>query len=170
MWKKMSVWILGGVLILGLLLSACSIELQRNEDGSLSATTIIGGAELESEIELALSFGDSRVKNVDLALQAGEIDVSVERQRRDADQVDELSFTMALSAEDGGLVIEISDVELNGEPAPDEFVERMSQRIVRRLARFKENHPRRSLQSVSVRPEGVEMVWRLETRYSQAGK
>ncbi len=162
--------ILGALLTLGLLMSACSIELERNEDGSLTATTSIGGAELESELELALSFGGSQVQELELDLNEGSIDVWLERQRKDGEQVDELSFTLELSAEDGGLVAELSEVEINGEPATEEMVERMSQRIADRLARYKENHPRRSLQSVSVSADSVTMVWRIETRYSQAGE
>lgn len=165
--NRKALWILVGVLITSVLASACSIDLQREDDGSLTATTKINGESLERELELALSYAQSRITDVKIALRNGAVDATLERERQDDGHVDTLSFTMALSAADGGLVVTLSDVLINGEPADEELVAKMSERIAERLMRYKENHPRRSLQSVTVTPVEVTMVWHIETRYSQ---
>ena len=164
------VWItLGGLIVFASLLSACSIERERNADGSLTATTVIDGDTLEEEMELALDYNDSLVQNVEVVLQDGTIDMTVERAHFDDSSVtDTITFDMILGVDDGQLTVTFSDVQLNGEAAPEEAVERWSTRIANRLSGYHANHERRSLESVMVTPDAVTMVWHIETRYSLA--
>jgi hypothetical protein len=163
------VWIaIGGLVALASLLSACSIDLERNADGSLTATTAIDGESLEEEMELALDYNDSLVQNVEAVLQDGSIDMTVERVHPDNSGVDTLTFDMILGVDDGQLTVAFSDVQLNGEAAPDEAVERWSTRIANRLSSYQTNNDRRRLESVTVTPDAVTMVWHIETRYSLA--
>jgi hypothetical protein len=163
------VWIaIGGLVALASLLSACSIDLERNADGSLTATTAIDGESLEEEMELALDYNDSLVQNVEAVLQDGSIDMTVERVHPDTSGVDTLTFDMILGVDDGQLTVAFSDVQLNGEAAPDEAVERWSTRIANRLSSYQTNNDRRRLESVTVTPDAVTMVWHIETRYSLA--
>jgi hypothetical protein len=163
------VWMLGGLVTLTLLLSACSIELERNADGSLAATTVIDGDSLEEEMELALDYNDSLVQNVEVVLQDGTIDMTIERAHFDDSSVtDTITFDMILGVDDGQLTVTFSDVQLNGEAAPEEAVERWSTRIANRLSVYHSNNERRSLEAVTVTPDAVMMVWRIETRYSLA--
>lgn len=161
------VWLLLVMAVSGLLLSACSINLERNDDGSLTATTNITGEELEQEVESALSYNESQIKNVDLTLQEGYIDVVMERERAATGEIDTITYTMELGVVDGGLVATISDVLVNGQPAAEENVERWSQRIANRLTNYQNNHENRTLESVAVSPANVTMVWHVETRRSQ---
>ena len=159
----------GGMVVLALLLSACSIDLERNADGSLTATTAIDGDSLEEEMELALDYNDSLVQNVEAVLQDGTIDMTVERAHPDNSAVfDTITFDMILGVDDGQLTVVFSDVQLNGEAAPEEAVERWPTRIANRLSLYHANHERRSLESVTVTPDAVTMVWHIETRYSLA--
>jgi hypothetical protein len=161
------VWItIGGLVALASLLSACSIDLERNADGSLTATTAIDGESLEEEMELALDFNNSLAQNVEAVLQDGFIDMTVERAHPDNSGVDTLTFDMILGIDDGQLTVTFSDVQLNGEAAPDEAVERWSTRIANRLSSYQSNNDRRRLESVTVTPDAVTMVWHIETRYS----
>jgi hypothetical protein len=73
-----------------------------------------------------------------------------------------------LGVDDGQLTVAFFDVQLNGEAAPDEAVERWSTRIANRLSSYQTNNDRRRLESVTVTPNAVTMVWHIETRYSLA--
>jgi hypothetical protein len=155
------------MIVFGLLLSACSIDLDRNADGSLTATTTITGEELEQELELALDNNESQVQNIDLTLQEGYIDVAMERARADSGQIDTITYTMELGGVDGRLGVTLSNAMINGQPAEQENVERWSERINNRLTNYHNNHENRTLESVDVSPSNVTMVWHVETRYSQ---
>ncbi|MEJ2150808.1 MAG: hypothetical protein P8Z40_15220, partial [Chloroflexota bacterium] len=92
----------------------------------------------------------------------------VERSHPDNSGVDTLTFDMILGVDDGQLTVMFSDVQLNGEAAPDEAVERWSTRLANRLSSYQPNNERHRLESVTVTPDAVTMVWHIETRYSRA--
>jgi len=155
---------------LALLLSACSVDIARNSDGSLTAAATMGLADLESELEGAFSYHNTQVRNVDVSAQGGALAVTMERERAaQPGTFDTLSYLMTPGIEDGGLVITLSDVLVNGQPADPEKVSEWQERITERLAGRRENRPNATLQSVSVTEDGLEMVYRIEARRSQGG-
>lgn len=155
-----------GVLVL--VLSGCSVDFARNDDGSLTATGVISGDSLAREVELALAERDTQIVGSDVTLQNGYMDIVLERARDDdSGTVDTISFKMELGVEDGKLTATVSDVQVNGEAANEERVEKWAERITKRLANQQAGNDRRTLEAVTVTPDSVEMVWHLETWRSQ---
>jgi hypothetical protein len=160
--------LLVGMIGFGALLSACTINLERNPDGSLTATSTMSELELQEEIELALSERDTLVKEISIDIKNDTIDVTMQRERPDGSQVDEITFSMTLGVSNGALDVTISDVLINGEtPKDQERMERWSERIARRLEEKTRRGPNRTLQSVEVKNKQVTMVWHVETRRSR---
>jgi hypothetical protein len=165
--KGRSVLVAMLVIGLGALVSACSIDVERNPDGSLTATSVMTEESIQQELELALSENDTQVQSVTADLKDGYIDMAMERERAEGGQIDEITFRVELGVKDEGLTATISDVKVNGEPADDERVEKWSERIAQRLEKAGKRRPNRKLQSVSVTETTLTMVWRIETVRSQ---
>ncbi len=147
------------------LLSACQANITRNPDGSLRVETTMTEAALQTEIQVAIA--DTQFENLTVDLQPGYMLVSGVRQRLYSDQTDTLTFRLDLGAQDGLLTAVVSDAKINGEPVDVARVALWNERIANRLTRFGNNHPRSTLQSVTVTSDAVTMVWRVETGRSK---
>ncbi len=150
-------------LVIGL--SACTIEVARNADGSLAVETTMPEASFESELALALE--NTNLQNLDVDLQDGFITVSGERPREHSGEIDTLTFRIDLGVSEGQLTATISDVQVNGEPVEGDPVERWNERIAARIARAVQRRPNSELQLVSVGGDVVTMSWRVETARSR---
>lgn len=156
------------VLTVGMLLSACSIDVERNTDGSLNATVVMTEAQMQDELVLALAERNTQVTDVTADMKSGNyIDVTFHRQRENSDQVDEVAFRMDLSVTDGHLGVTISGITVNGQPAQDERAEQWSERIATRLENWSNRGTRRTLTSVTVDENNLTMIYRIETNRSQ---
>lgn len=154
------------VVVVGLA-SACTVNVERNDDGSLTATVIMAEEDLEEEIELALGDKNTQLRDVTVDLKDGYAQVTLERERVEGDEVDEIAFRMDLGVEDGHLDVTISEVLVNGEPRSGDQVDKWSERIANRLEKLGSKGKRRTLESVTVDEDSLTMVWRIETRHSQ---
>jgi hypothetical protein len=148
-----------------LLLGACSANVTRNTDGSLSVTSTITGDSLNAEIKSALA--DPLVQDVTVTLQSGYADVSATRKRLDSDKLDTLTFRLDLGASGGQLTATVSNAQVDGRAVEADRVAEWNTRIANRLANFSQRRENSTLQSVTITPEGVTMVWRVETKRSQ---
>lgn len=146
-------------------LSACSIEITRNEDGSLRLQGVMDEHELESELALAIK--DPLVQNLDVDIRDGTVFAGGQRQHADNSGVDTLAFRLDLGVHDGSLMASISEATLNGEPIESWRVEDWNERLASRLERAAGRRPNCTLQSVSLEDDAVTMIWRIETPRSR---
>lgn len=153
------------VAVLGVL-SACSINLDRNADGSLNATVSMTEQQMNSELALALD-GRPNMKNITAAMQNGYINVSGERERENDGQTDQFSFRLDLGVSDGHLSATISDFKINGIAASDDRISQWNEKIANRLQANAEKHPNRTLESVSISGDELTLVYRIETPRSK---
>lgn len=160
-----SIAMIGLLILVGIMASACSVDIARNDDGSLTVEGVIDEASLQSEIEWALS--DAQVENLTVDLQGGHIFVTAERQQVSGDQVNTLTFQLDLGASDGQLTATISNAELDGSPIDEERVSVWNERIASKLSRAGQRRPNSSLESVTVTDSEVVMTWNVETRHSR---
>lgn len=138
--------------------SACKANISRNDDGSFTVETTVSQQELQEVISAAIA--DPLVKDVTVSLQSGYVLVSGTRQRlNDASKTDALSFRLDMSVSNGQLVSSISNAQLDGIPIEQNRVDNWNQTIANRLANFGTKSQNAALQSISITPENVTMIW-----------
>lgn len=154
------------ILAAGLLAGACTIDVERNEDGSLQVETTITETSLESEIEAAIN--DPHVRSISIDLRNDYILVDAARDREDGYGTVSLSFRVDLFVEDGHLRAAVSEATLDGEPAADELVARWNDRLATRLERAGRRHPNATLVDVTITGNKLLMEWHVETPRSRS--
>jgi len=162
--KRTARWMVW-LLVAAVGLSACTIQVDRQDDGSLRVESQMSEASIQEEIALAL--GETQVKELTVDLRQGYMQVTGVRELPVGGHTDTLRFDLILGVADGHLTVTISEATFNDNPIAEERVAAWNERIARNLERRGQNHPNSTLQSVSVTPAALTMVWRVETRYSR---
>ena len=143
-----------------LLVTACTKNIVRNDDGSFTVETTISQQELQEVI--TSSIADPLVKNVTVSLQSGYVLVSGERQRlNDASKTDSLTFRLDLSVSNGQLNAAISNAQIDGVSIEQNRVDNWNQTIANRLSNFGKKSEKATLQAISITPELVTMTWKV---------
>ncbi|MFX0143799.1 MAG: hypothetical protein ACFE9C_06960 [Candidatus Hodarchaeota archaeon] len=160
-------WMLVMVLLatVSLAISACSIAVDRNPDGSLRLEVDLPESTIQEEIAAALN--DPLITDLQTDLRQGYIFVTAERKRVLGEETDMLSFRLDLGAQNGHLTAVISDAKINDEPVNEAYVEVWNQRLAQRLEEAAKRNPDSSLQSVSVGDDALNFIWRIETARSR---
>ena len=160
-------WILVMVLLAtaSLAISACSIAVDRNPDGSLRLEVNLPESTIQEEITAALN--DPLITDLQVDLRQGYIFVTANRKRVLGDETDLLSFRLDLGTHDGHLTAVISDAKINDEPVNEAYVEVWNQRLAQRLEEAAKRNSDSSLQSVSVGDDALHFIWRIETARSK---
>lgn len=163
---KLTRWMaMVGLVALVALTSACTVEIARNDDGSLSVESQMSEAALQSELEAALA--DDLIEDLSVDLHSGYILVTAERRRVSGDEIDDLAFRLDLGEQGGQLTATIYDAEVNGRPIDSARVAHWNGRIAQRLTRAAQRHPNSALEVVTVTEEGLTMRWTVETARSR---
>jgi hypothetical protein len=146
------------LVLLVMLATACTRNVSRNGDGSVTVTTSITQQELQEVISSAIA--DPLVKNVTVSLQSGYVLVSGEHQRlNDAGKTDTLSFRLDLSVSNGQLVASVTDAKIDNIAIEQNRVDNWNQTISNRLFKFGGKSENATLQSISITTESVTMTW-----------
>ena len=141
--------------------SACTIDVERNTDGSLQISSVITADSLAAE------FGrDPRNDNVSVEIRDGFMLVEAEGHERNGDEF-VASFRVDLDLAGDTLTVDISDAVYNGWDIPADIVQRWDDAIAAELTKAAREHPDATLESVAADNGQVEMEWRLETRESR---
>jgi hypothetical protein len=154
-----------GLLVAVLAMSACTIHIDRNDDGSLRAESLLPKETLQREIDLAIA--DPKVQELTADLHDGYISVAGVRERDGGDGTDELTFRLTLGVADGHLAATISDAKLNDIAIAQERVDQWNERIAKNLEKAGNKSPNSTLQSAEVTATEVTMAWRIETKRSR---
>lgn len=146
---------------LALIASACSINVERNPDGSLQAVGTITEASLEAEMER-----DPMNESVELDFQDGGVIVaSVER--REGAAVNTVDFTADVGSTDGQLYAEVTEATFDGFPIPDQWLAAWNEELSRGLRQAAGEHPGATLESLTVDGDSMTFEWRFETDESR---
>lgn len=143
----------------------CQIGLTRNADGSLRVEASIDQETLAREVRGAVR--DPLVEDVQVELEDGYARVRMTRRRAAGSATDELSFRLDLGAANGHLTARLSNVVVNGFQPTESLLSTWNARIADNLERAAGRTPNSRLQDVDVTPDGVQMVWRVETARSR---
>ena len=146
---------------LALIASACSINVERNPDGSLQAVGTITEANLEAEMER-----DPMNESVELDFQDGGVIVaSVER--REGAAVNTVDFTAEVSSTDGQLYAEVTEATFDDFPIPDQWLDAWNDELSRGLHQAAGEHPGATLENLTVDGDSMTFEWRFETDESR---
>jgi len=149
------------LIVMGLAVSACSVNIERNADGSLTVESSMPEDSLQDEIEAAIA--DPLMRDFTADLHDGYILVSAERERVMSSETDTMIFRLDLGVSDGHLTATISDAQLNDLPIEEERVAVWNERIATKLERSGRRNPDSTLQAVTISDDALTMVWRIET-------
>jgi hypothetical protein len=151
-------------LLLSITLTACDIKIDRNEDGSLNIKSHMTEQALQTQIDLAIA--DPLIKDFTVEFYSGYAMVSAVRKRVVSDVTDDMSFRLDLGAQDGHLTAVISDAKVNDFPFDSDIIAVWNERLAIKLEMEAKRNPNSNLEQVSMDPDGVTMVWRVETAQS----
>ncbi len=139
-------------------LSACKANVSRNDDGSVTVETSVTQEQLQEVI--SSSIADPLVQELTVSLQNGYVSVTGVRQRlNDTSKTDAMSFRLDLGVSNGELTASVSDAQIDGIAIEQNRVDNWNQTIANRLAMIGGGNRNATLQSVSVTPEQVTMIW-----------
>ncbi|MCD6287224.1 MAG: hypothetical protein J7M39_15050 [Anaerolineae bacterium] len=153
-----------GLATIALLMSSCSVDIDRNRDGSLSVTGRMSAESLQDEITAAIK--DPLVEELSVELRDSYILVSGDRRRTTGDEIDALHFRLDLGVEDGRLAVAVSDAEIYNRPTDEGRVALLNKRLANNLTRAAQRHPNSTLTSVQITRGGVVMTWHVESARS----
>ena len=155
-WMKKG-WLVCLVLVIGLL-SACSIDVERNADGSLNVASVMTEESVQTELQAALS---GSVQDLTADLHNGYLTVTGEREGNT------VSFRLELSVSEGDLTATISDLQINDRATRDEVAERWNEAIANRLERVASRRANSTLTGIAITENDIAFTWRVETPRSR---
>lgn len=155
------------LILAALIVSACSINIDRNEDGSLRLETTMTEEAIKTQIKAALA--DPAVQDLEVDLREGYILVTGERKRDTDFKTDTMSFRLDLGASEGHMTAVISDAQINGIPIAQERVATWNERMAAKLESAGQKNDSSTLEAVTVNSDAVTMIWRVETQGSRRG-
>ena len=159
--RKRSILTAVGIAALALVASACSIDIERNADGSLQVDGVITEQSLAAELER-----DPKNENVTVDILDGYFVVAADHTEFDG-STHAIAFRADLGVADGTLTVEISEATWDDFPIPQSFVDQFNAELARAIERAARQHPDATLIAVSVGGDEVAMEWRIETPESR---
>lgn len=157
--KSMSIAV--GVAAVALLAGACSIDVERNADGSLQVDAVISEESLATELER-----DPQNENVVVDIRTGFLLVTTDR--TDVRGVTSaVAFRADLGVSDDHLTVTVSDATFDGFPIPDSLVEQWNEGLATAIERAARRHPDASLQAVDLAGDELALEWRVDTPASK---
>ena len=144
---------------LALLASACSIDVERNDDGSLRIDGEITADSLATEFER-----DPENNSVDVAIKDGVMLIDVAGVDENGEYV--ANLRVELSAGDGTLVVDITEAFYNGWTVPDKIRDEFNKAIAKEIRKAVQENPDAALVSLVADDGKIVTQWRVETEAS----
>lgn len=148
-----------------LVAGACSIDVERNDDGSLRVETVLTEESVKNEITKGVD--DPQVNYLHLDMKPGYALVDMERERDSGFGVDTISFRIDLRVEDGHLAADVTDAVWNDVPIPQELVDIWNEELAAQLEAEGKEDPDSTLVAVALSEDALTMEWHIETDESK---
>ncbi len=161
MGRKKTLLVAVGIGLFALVAAACSIDVERNADGSLQVEAVVTEASLAAELER-----DALNEAVTVDIRDGYIQAEVDRLDPQGGS-NAVAFRADVGVADEHLSVEVSEATIDGFPIPESFVDAWNGELARALERAGRRHPDASLVSVATAGDELTMEWRIETSESQ---
>ena len=149
-----------------LVAGACSIDVERNDDGSLQIETVLTEESVKNEI--AKGIDDPQVNYLTVDMKEGFALVDMERERDSGIGVDNISFRVDLFVDDGHLGVNITEAVWNDFPIPQELVDIWNEEMAIELERDAKEDPDSTLVAVNLSETELTMEFHHETEESKS--
>ncbi len=149
-----------------LLAGACSIDVERNEDGSLQLTTVLTEESLANEI--AKGIDDPNVESMTVDMKDGYALVEIQAQRESGFGTDNISFRVDLFVVDGHLGVNVTNAVWNDIPIPQELTDIWNEELAAQLEADAKEDPDSTLVAVELTENSLTMEFRHETEESKS--
>lgn len=148
-----------------ILAGACSIDVERNADGSLQIETVLTEESLANE--LARGIDDPNVISMDVDMKDGHALVEMEAKSEWGDGVDEVSFKVEMFVVDGHLGVDVTEAVWNGIEIPQELTDLWNEELAKELEEGAKEDPDSTLVAVELTENDLRMEFRHETDESK---
>jgi ABC-type glycerol-3-phosphate transport system substrate-binding protein len=145
--------------VLALFASACSIDIERNADGSLQIDGEITADSLATEFER-----DPENNSVAVAINDGIMLIDVEGVDENGEYV--ANLRVELSADNGVLVVDITEAFYNGWTVPEAIRTEFNDAIAKEIRKAVQENPDATLVSLVADDGKIVTEWRIETEAS----
>ena len=145
---------------LALLASACSIDVERNGDGSLRIDGEMTAESLAAEFER-----DPKNNSVEIVIEDGVMLIDVEGVDENGEYV--ANLRVELAAADGALAVDITEAFYNGWTVPEGIRDAFNQGIAKEIKKAVKQHPDATLVSLVADDGKIVTEWRIETEASK---
>ena len=149
-------------LAMALVASACSIDIERNSDGSLQVLGEVTAESMAAEFER-----DPENDSVEISIDSGVMLLDVEGTDENGDYV--ANLRVEVGAEDGLLTVNITEAFYNGWTVPDEITDMYNEAIEREIRKAVRENPDATLVSLEADDNKIVTEWRIETEDSRGG-
>lgn len=156
---------LAAVATFAVLAGACSIDVERNEDGSLQIETVLTEESLANE--LAKGIDDPNVKFMTVDMKDGYALVEIEADRESGFGTDNISFRVDMFVDDGHLGVNVTEAVWNDIPIPQELTDIWNEELARELEADAKEDPDSTLVAVEITENDLRMEFRHETEESK---
>ncbi len=144
---------------------ACSIDVARNDDGSLNIETVLTEESLANE--LAKGIDDPNVISMSVDMKDGYALVDMEAKREFGSGTDTVSFKVEMFVVDGHLGVDVTEAVWNDIPIPQELTDLWNEELAAQLEKDAKKDPDSTLVAVELTETDLRMEFHVETDESK---
>ena len=149
-----------------LLAGACSIDVERNDDGSLDIETVLTEESLANE--LAKGINDPDVESLTVDMKDGYALVAMEAKSEWNQGTDAVSFKVEMFVVDGHLGVDVTEAVWNDIEIPQELVDIWNDALAKELEEGAKEDPDSTLVAVELTEDALTMEFHHETEESKS--
>ena len=149
-----------------LLAGACSIDVERNDDGSLDIETVLTEESLANE--LAKGINDPNVESLTVDMKDGYALVEMAAKSEWNNGTDEVSFKVEMFVVDGRLGVDVTEAVWNDISIPQELVDIWNDALAKELEEGAKKDPDSTLVAVELTEDALTMEFHHETEESKS--
>jgi hypothetical protein len=149
------------LLIAAAVMLSCGLfNLGRNEDGTYRVETTLPLSVIESAIKTSSEL--TNVLNLEMELREGYIYLHADSIQIEGTEATDVTMHLRLSAVNGKLSARMTNVEVSGLPVDESLFKEANEMLAQQLEEASQQAGKASLEDVSISPDGVHMVWRID--------
>ncbi len=141
---------------LAVVASACSIDIERNADGSLRVGSVLTAESFATELER-----DPLNNDTQISIQNGVMTMTIDGVEETGEEY-VATLVVELGATNGNLVVDITDADYNGYEVPGWIVDAYNEAIERAIRVGAEDDPNTTLVSLTADNDQIVTEWRVE--------
>ncbi len=149
-----------------ILAGACSIDVERNDDGSLQIETVLTEESLASEF--ARGIDDPNVESMTVDMKPGYALVDIVAKNDRGTGTDEISFRVEMFVVDGHLGVDVTEAVWNGIEIPQELTDIWNEELAKELEEGAKEDPDSTLVAVELTENDLRMEFHHETEESKS--